>query len=361
MSRRLGQHFPASVAILLVPLLAHGQTCWQAEFVRTIGSEDVPVVAAWSSDTRLAYGTEKIVPVGDVSHRCGEVYVVTLAGEKQRILKHDYFRREPASSFSFSVDRIIWSPDATKLGVELTLTNEEDATALFIFKSKGGELRIKDSTNSVRGYGGAWLADNASLGMLEEALAPRLLHRVFVVRVEAGRTIVLFQSRTFSAVAWVPGKMQAVLVERDAEFVQPPKLLVGDLISGQVKELGEVPDYLGGLQATPDGERFSYFVGQDKLVVRRLSGEPVGEAAIPLGRYEWLGKSGAIAFLEPQEPGGASGWLAVWDPTTQVCTRLIADERIRDFWLAPDGSLVAVLTADEVPELKIYRLGNKLP
>jgi len=361
MNRLRGQYFSAFLAILLVPLLVPGQARWRAQFVRAVGGKEIPVVAAWSSDARLAYGTEKTVPVGDVWQRRGEVYVVTLAGEKERILKHDYFRGGQERPFSFSVDRISWSPDTTKLGVELTLTIEEAATALFLFKSKGGELRIKDGANLIAGYGGAWLADNASLGMLEEALAPRLLHRVFVVRVEAGRMIPLFRPRTFSAVAWVPGKMQAVLVERDAEFVQAPKLLVGDLASGQVKELGEVPDYLGGLQATPDGERFSYFVGQNKLIVRQLSGELIGEATIPVGRYGWLGKSGAIAFLEPEELGKDTGWLAVWDPARQVQTRLIADERIRDFWLAPDGSLVAVLTADEVPELKIYRLESSSP
>lgn len=359
MSRRLDRCFPASLAILLLPLLVHGQGPWRVEFVRAIGSEDVPVVAAWSSDTRLAYGTEKIVPVGDAWHQRGEVYVVTLTGKKERILKHDYFRRERGGLFSFSVNRVIWSPDATKLGVELT--NEAGATALFLFKSKGGDLKIKDGTNFILGYGAAWLADNASLGMLEEALTPRLLHRVSVVRVEAGRTIPLFRPRMFAAVAWVPGKMQAVLVERDPEFAQPPRLLLGDLASGQVKELGEVPDYLGGLRAAPDGERFSYFVGQNKLVVRQLSGELAGEAAIPLGRYEWLGTSGAIAFIEPEEPGGASGWLAIWNPVTQERTRLIADERIQDFWVAPEGSLVAVLTAEEVPELKVYRLGYKRP
>jgi len=102
-------------------------------------------------------------------------------------------------------------------------------------------------------------------------------------------------------------------------------------------------------------------VGQNKLVMRQLNGELVGEVTIPLGRYEWLGRSGAIAFLEPQEPGGASGWLAVWDPVTQARTRLIADARIQDFWVSPEGNLVAILTADENPELKVYRLRCKPP
>ena len=347
--------------LLLFPTQGHGQVSIQAELVLTVGSDEPVLTAALSADGRLAYAIEKTVDYGQRRQRRVEVYAMLPdGGEKKRIIPDDYFRdsEDPNRVLHVTVERLEWSPDGSRLAVEVTA---QGGTATFFFKSTGGALRIRGGGNVVSGYGARWLGDNGSLGILEEAVSPRLLHRVLVLRVEAGRTIPLFRPRTFAGVAWVPGRMQVVLVERDRDFADPPRLLVGDLASGGVSDLGPEPDYLGGLRAAPDGERFSYFAGQKKLVVRKLTGAVERTISIPFTRYEWLPTGGALAYLEPQGPGLRAGWLAVWNPQTQTSERLVPEERISDFWLAPDGSHVAILTAEEVPALKVYRLQVHIP
>jgi hypothetical protein len=344
---------------VFLPLLAAAQSRYQVELVLSVASDDPVVTAALSTDGRVAYATKKSVQYGERWQRRAEVYVARLAGpakEKKRIVRDNYFRdaTDPRRPLPFAVERLAWSPDGSGLAVEMAPTGE--ATATFFFKSTGGEMKLGSGGNGVGGYGATWLAEGRSVGLLEEGVSPRLLHRVLVVRMEAGRAVGLFRPRTFAGVAWLSGKMQAVLAERDKDFAQPPRLLLGDLNSGAVTDLGSDPDYLGGLRATPDGERFSYFAGQKKLLLRKLTGEVAGEIVIPFAHYEWLGASDALIFLDPEKPGVPGGWLAVWDPATQASQRLLPDERIADFWVAPDGSHVAVLTTDEVSQLKIYNL-----
>jgi len=335
---------------------ALAQSPFKPELVLTISGEEAVLAAAFSSQDQIAYAIQKTIERGELWARGAEVYVVSLDGkEKKRILRADRFRElRTGRILSFQIDRLVFSPDATKLAIELT--PRQGATAVFFYKSTGGEISLRGQGNFAAGYGVAWLGDNNSVGMLEEAAPPRLLHRIFVVRLEAGRFVPLFRPRLFAAVAWLAQEMEAVLVERDESFSQPPTLVRGNLVSGSVTPLGTEPDYLGGLRATGDEEGYSYFAGQNKLVRRKLNGEVAATMAIPFSHYEWLGTSGALAYLEPEKPGMQTGWLALWDPQRTEGTRLLPDERIKNFWVAPDGKHVAVLTAEEIPVLKVYRL-----
>lgn len=354
----------AACLLLLVlgPPLVAQETPYQPELVLTVESKDPVVTAALSSDGRLAYATTKTVPYGpyrEQLQRRAEVFVLSLTeGKPKRIVSQDYIRdpQDPYENLAFSVARIAWSPDATRLAVEITPHGHPTAT--FLFKSAGGRLNLRGGGNLIPGYTATWLADSSSLLVLEEAAPPRLLHSVLVVRVEAGRGVELFPTRTFAALAALPGKLEAVLVERDKDFAQPPAFTLGDLESGKRTSLGADADFLGGLRATPDKQGFSYFVGQNKLVVRKLTGEISATVNIPFSSYEWL-PAGAVIFLEPEKPGRATGWLSAWDPKTQKSARLLPDQRIREFWISPDGTYVAVLGAED-GELKVYRLPETL-
>ena len=76
---------------------------------------------------------------------------------------------------------------------------------------------------------------------------------------------------------------------------------------------------------------------------------------IPLGRYAWAGAT-AIIYIEPQKPGGRTGWLALYDLATKQKSRPLGDDLVQDFWLTRDGRQVAVLTTGLSPQIKIYRL-----
>jgi len=354
----------SALSLLLLPPVPRAQAP-TAELEATIDTgEDLAVVAAWSSDGRqLAYGTEKEVrlpkhplSVDEAPIRYpGEVWV-TAPGEKpRRILKHDFFRNREGSFFSFSVERLAWAPDGEKLLIELRDERKNTLTLLLTAKGKRVELG-SGPQNFLPGYGGGWLGDSQSLGLLAEAVAPRLLHRIAVVRVAAGRAVSLFEGRSFAAVAWLPRARKAVGVERDPEFMRPPRLMAGDLESGRLETLDDLKEgYLGGLQASADETRVSYFVGQEKLAVRGLGPEAEPEYwAVPFGRYAWAGEK--VFFLEAKEVGGRTGWLTLYDPTDNSRRRVLAEELLLDFWPSPDGRRVAVLTAGLKPQLKVYRV-----
>ncbi len=327
--------------------------------------DEVLVVAAWAPDgQRLAYGTEKRIqqkrsPLsvyeGPQHSYPGEVWVADFVGKPKRVLKSNILRDREGNFFSFSVERVAWSPDGTKLLVEIT--DERKTAATFFLTDEGKRVQLGgEGPNAVRGYGAEWLSDNETAGMLDEATAPQLLHRVKVVRVTGGRSLPLYEGRVFAAVAWLPQARKMVGVERDLDFVRTPKLVVGDLDKGTVVALGEVREYVGGLRVTPDESKVSYFVGNEKLAVRGLASDAAVETyPIPLGRYAWAGTS-AVVFIEPQKPGGRAGWLALYDLATKQKSRPLGDELVQDFWVTPDGRQVAVLTTGLSPQIRIYKL-----
>lgn len=356
-----------SLALLCVGGVSlRGEQQAVARWITTIeAGEDLPVIAAWSPDgRRLAYGTEREVSRREITPKRdtevysypGEVWVTDLKGKPKRILKGKQFSNRKGKIPSFSVTRLAWSPDGQKLAVELS---DAEGSATFLFTPKGKNVKLGASRrNFLEGYGAGWLGDNESLGLLREAVNPRLLHRVSLVRVSAGRNLWLFRERTFAAVAWLPRARKAVMVERDREFAEPPRLVLGNLENGTVEVLDELREgYLGGLQVTPDETRVSYFVGQEKLAVRSLAAEAAVEyLPIPLGRYQWVGRSATLLFLEPEEPGRRKGWLTLYNPVQESKLRLLPEVQAYDFWVGPEGGRVAVLIAGDSPELRVYRL-----
>ena len=340
----------------------------QVAVLEPASDDELLITAAFSPDgLRLAYGTERRVQRRTIAadddrmyFYPGEVWVTDFADRPKRVLKYDFLRSQEGGFLSFSVERVAWSPDGSKLLIEVS--DERKRTATFFFSAEGKRVKLGgNGPNFAPGYGAAWLADNESVGLLSEEVGPRLLHRIHLLRATAGRALPMFGSKVFAAVAWLPLSQRVAAIERDKEFSQPPKLVVGNLETGTLEDLGDVPDYAGGLRALPDERRVSYFIGNDKLAVRSLSADAQADVLpIPLGRYEWAGPN-AVVFIEPRPgtasaPPDASGRLVLYDRTAGKKTELLEDELVQDFWVSPDGHQVAILTAGNNPLLKVFRL-----
>jgi hypothetical protein len=359
-----------------VPIAPEGRP---VAVIEPASDDELLITAAFSPDgRRLAYGTERrvqrraVAATEDLAYFYpGEVWVTDFTGKPKRVLKHDFLRSAEGGFLSFSVERVAWSLDASKLLIEIS--DERKRTATFFFSAEGKRVKLGGSgPNVAPGYGGAWLADHESVGLLTEEVSPRLLHRIHLLRATAGRAMPLFGSKVFAAVAWLPRSQKVAAIERDKEFSRPPRLVLGNLDTGTLEDLGAVPDYAGGLRALPDERRVSYFIGNDKLAVRALTPDAQVEVLpVPLGRYEWTrlptarlpdgpGQAGpnALVFLQPRNPGERTGRLVLYDTSTGEKHELLKDEEdlVQDFWLSPDGAQVAILTSGDSPLLKIYWL-----
>lgn len=366
-----GVRLPVIVAAWLAALALSQAQAPPAKLVTTIeAGDDLAVLAAWSPDGgRLAYATEKRVRERrapsledrEIYTYPGEVWVSDFTAKPRRIFRSEQFRDWVGNVPSYYITRMAWSPDGQKLAIEVTTEERESFT--FLVTAEGSRVKMESSGSNVfSGYSTGWLGDSSSLGVLTEAVSPRLLHRVRLVRTGAGRELSLFRDTTFAAVAWLPRAQKAVLVEQDPEFANPPRLELGDLVKGTLATIGELDQgYLGGLQAAPDEARVSYFIGQQKLAVRELKPAANIESwPIPLGRYEWA-SSAALVYLEPQEKGRRTGWLTLYDRRRDIKLRVLPEVLIQNFWLAPEGRRVAVLTAGLDPKLQVYELALGAP
>lgn len=201
----------AVAALLLLAGLQSGIAQGPAlEFITTLETgDDLAVLAAWSPDgQRLAYATEKQVkerkpPTLDdrETYRYpGEVWLTNFADKPKRLFKHERFRDWVGNVPSYYVTRLAWSPDGSKLAIEVT--DEGGESAAFLITAEGKAVRIGSSRSNVApGYRAAWLGDGESVVVLNEASKPRLLHRVYLLRVTAGRDLELFRGKTFAAAA----------------------------------------------------------------------------------------------------------------------------------------------------------------
>lgn len=62
-----------------------------------------------------------------------------------------------------------------------------------------------------------------------------------------------------------------------------------------------------------------------------------------------------MLYLEPEERGQRTGWLTLYDRSSDTRSRLLPETLLYDFWVSPDGSRVAVLTAGPTPHLRVYK------
>lgn len=334
-----------SFSSLLLLFLPHPAV---AQSAPTLTIEDDCAALAFAPDGRLAYAVRHIFSTRRIEMQRDDIWVLFPDGRRKRIVNGEKLV-EGDAPFSYLVQSMRWSPDATRLTVELLtsqMTDDRGTTqeglATLLIDQNGKELKIQGADSAIwDATGGAWLADGVTVVYLVEAVKPRLLFAIRSVRPIAGRGGALFERLTFAAVAWDPARNSAVAVERDKDLTGPPRLVWLDLTKETRRELAVLDGFLGGLTISPSGTRVAYFRDADTLEIRELA-EPdrVRRARVAFGAYRWSADESRILLKRGQpNRSGILVWVHLADGKIEPVLHSLT---FRDFALAPDGRSLAV-------------------
>src|ERR1700682_4497423 len=130
---------------------------------------------AYSGGGRIAYATRHVFSVKKIQLQRDDIWIAETDGKKRRILLGEKFVRG-TGPFSYTVRGLRWSPDGSKLAVELGTSEminddgdtREGAMTLFLDDS-GREFTIPGADSVIPGaVDAAWMTDGASVVYLTE-------------------------------------------------------------------------------------------------------------------------------------------------------------------------------------------------
>lgn len=361
-----------SIAIgLLLCWLAASSTLAEPELTALLTIEDEVTAAAFSPDGRLAYSVRRIVKGRRIEEQRDDIFLVAGgAGKPRRIVDGQKLVRSNLP-FSYSVQKIRWSPEGTKLAVqilaavipgnslqEMNDNFEKGITETFpmtvLLDDQGKEIKIEGGDGSIpRAENAVWLADGVTVAYLVEREKKSLLYAMGTVRPAGGRGRAVFENSTFGAVAWDPRRNAAVAVERDPAMRAKPRLVYLDILKQTRRELLELEAYLGGLSISPSGARVAYFRDYDTMEIRDVA-EPKNlvRVKVAYGEYAWAPEEDSILMKRALErKKGDFYWIKVpafaelpgataVDPGARSVLNGLG---FRDFSLAHDGRRIAVI------------------
>jgi dipeptidyl aminopeptidase/acylaminoacyl peptidase len=338
---------------------------------------------AFSGDGRIAYAVRHVFSEKKIQLQRDDIWIADRDGKKRRILQGEKFVHG-AGPFSYLVRELRWSPDNTKLAVELAtseMINEDGETRegmmTLLLDDSGTEIQIAGNDGLIPGAtNAAWLADGVTVVYLTPAQSgapPQWSERLpndgklFMtnrVRVTGEADKTNFRSEIVSAVAWNAFKSSGVAIRHNhisaplpntPADVLPAHLYALDLIKEKVRELATLDGYAGGLSISPSGDKVAYWVGKEQLEVSDVASNRITRVRVVLGILGWAGdekrvlvkqgaasKSGSLVWISlPQFVTVADGN----PPTTQIVSlqSILHDLEFRQFDISPDGKSLAVV------------------
>lgn len=372
-----------SLVFLLGSLLPGSTVRAQAAPQQTIEQEVVAM--AFAPDGRLAYAVRRIITGRRIEQRRDDIFLLGADDKPKRIVDGQRLIRG-GLPLSYAVQSIRWSPDGTKLAVELlaavvpgksleemSLNFEravvEEFTMALLLNDAGKEIRIAGADSVIpRAVSAAWMGDAVTVAYVTEKEKPSLLFAMGSVRPAGGRASALFENDAFSAVAWDPPRSHGVAVERDPALRAKPRLVLLDVLKQTRRELLELDAYLGQLSVSPSGTRIAFFRDYDTMEIRDIADpQNVARIKVAYGVYTWDADEKDILMKRALEkkkgdlywirvpalaPAPASGAIPAADPHARP---ILSGLGFRDFALAPDGKRIAV-TEPGNRNLLIYSL-----
>jgi dipeptidyl aminopeptidase/acylaminoacyl peptidase len=310
--------------------------------------EDCPAFDI-AADGRIVYAVRHVFREKVWDLQRDDIWVVTPEGKKTRIVNGEKLVKSRVP-FSYAIQATRWSPDGQRLTVEMITSevidqegNTREALITDLMDAAGKEIEISGTHNSVipDAAQATWLADGATVAFLTEAVKPKLLFSIAMVRPVGGRGGPRFVGRTFSTVVWSPKESTAVAIERDQGLSGPIQLVWLDLIKETRREIATLDGYLGQLSLSPSGRKVAYFRDGDTLEIRDLA-KP-GEATrvtVAYGRFEWAPDERRVLLKRgPEKKTGDLAWVGIPGGTLEPVLHGLG---FHWFEISPDGRWLAV-------------------
>jgi dipeptidyl aminopeptidase/acylaminoacyl peptidase len=337
----------------------------------TLTVDEQCAAPAYAPDGRLAYAVRRILTSRRLEIQRDDLWLVGADGKRRRIVNGEKLVQGPRGAglapFSYSIQSIRWSPDGTRLTVEMLTSemvdqrgNTKEGVVTLLLDENGKEIKIAGADSVIpEGTNAAWLADGATVVYLQEAVKPKLLFSVNSVRPLGGRGGPIFTGHVFAAAAWNAKQDAGVAVERDRSLRTPPHLVSLDLPKEMRHELATLEGYAGGLSLSPSGKRVAYFRDAQVLEIRDMEQpDRVARLRVAYGSYQWAAderrilmkrgldhRSGDLAWvaLPPLAPGASPASAGQPSITEGELRPILHGLSFRDFALSPDGRWLAVI------------------
>ena len=334
----------------------------------TLTVDETCMAFAYAPDGRIAYAVKRILTTKKLDMERDDIWVLGTNGKRRRIVNGEKLIQGPPGfhgvvPFSYAVQSLRWSPDGTRLTVEM-LTSEmindrgdtREGTLALLLDENGKEIKITGADSAIpEAINAAWLGDGVTVVFLKEAVKPKLLYSIVSVRPVSGRGGVLFADHFFAAAAWNAKQNTGVAIERDRSLSGPPRLVALDLLKEDRRELATLDGYVGGLSLSPSGAKLAYFRDHQTLELReRAKPERVAQVRVAYGSYQWARDERRILLKRGLERrSGDLVWVALppmESPRASAAAAVEAELRpalhgltFRDFELSPDGRFLAVM------------------
>jgi dipeptidyl aminopeptidase/acylaminoacyl peptidase len=365
-SRRAHQHLSIKLffACVCVIVLA-GSSAVRAQQTPTprVSIDDDCTAIAYASDGRLAYATRHVFNLQKFQVQRDDIWILETDGRRRKILNGEKVTRG-SEAFSYTITRLRWSPDGTRVAAELVTTQvnakgEEVPDNLLLFIGQDGkDVKIADGDNVVRGaIDGTYLIGNGKLAYLTETVKPNLMFSITTIESPGGHVFPLFDRHSFAALAWNAKRGTAVAIEKNLTDASATRLVELNLMSEDYRRLATLDSYVGGLSFSPSAAKVAYFRDINTLEIRDMTDPAlVARVHVAYGTINWAPdeksvlvkrgldrQEGDLVWVQLPTPAAdpESGPAETITPPTQ--TPILNGQTFRDFALAPDGHSVAVI------------------
>lgn len=347
------------VAITIAAPTLHAQ---QSPAPRVSIDDDCTAIA-YASDGRLAYATRHVFNLQKFQVQRDDIWILETDGRRRKILNGEKITRG-AEAFSYTITRLRWSPDGTRVAAELVTTQvnpkgEEVPGNLLLFIGQDGkDVKIADGDNVVRGaIDGTYLVGNGKLAYLTETVKPNLMFSISIIESPGGRLFPLFDRHSFAALSWNAKRGTAVAIEKNLADASVTRLVELNLMSEDYRRLATLDSYVGGLSFSPSAAKVAYFRDINTLEIREMVDPAlVARVHVAYGTINWAPDEKTVLVkrgLDRQE--GDLVWVPLPAPAADResgpadvvappdLKPVLNGQTFRDFALAPDGHSVAVI------------------